>query len=184
MVCALLAINLYFVSIAGIHLNSQTNLAEYSSNVNTVKQNLIAKRGLIIDRNGEIIAQDRETYTVYAIVSSTRPSYKNKPAYVVDKEATAEVLANALNAPYDYILERLVSASYQTEFGLYGSNLSLSQKNAIAELDLNGIGFTKTLTRHYPLNTFAAYLIGFVQKDDLWSGQQYAGKRDTLLFAQ
>jgi penicillin-binding protein 2B len=167
MVCALLAINLYFVSIAGIHLNSQTNLAEYSSNVNTVKQSLIAKRGLIIDRNGEIIAQDRETYTVYAIVSSTRPSYKNKPAYVVDKEATAEVLANALNAPYDYILERLVSASYQTEFGLYGSNLSLSQKNAIEELDLNGIGFTKTLTRHYPLNTFAAYLIGFVQKDEL-----------------
>lgn len=167
MVCALLAINLYFVSIAGIHLNSQTNLAEYSSNVNTVKQTLIAKRGLIIDRNGEIIAQDRETYTVYAIVSSTRPSYKNKPAYVVDKEATAKILADVLAAPYDYILERLVSASYQTEFGLYGSNLSLSQKNAIAELDLNGIGFTKTLTRHYPLNTFAAYLIGFVQKDEL-----------------
>ncbi|MBN2877657.1 MAG: penicillin-binding protein, partial [Bacilli bacterium] len=167
MVCALLAINLYFVSIAGIHLNSQTNLVEYSSNVNTVKQTLIAKRGLIIDRNDEIIAQDRETYTLYAIVSSTRPSYKDKPAYVVDKEVTAEVLANVLAAPYDYILERLVSASYQTEFGLYGSNLSLSQKNAIEELDLNGIGFTKTLTRHYPLNTFAAYLIGFVQKDEL-----------------
>ena len=167
MVCALLALNLYLVSIAGIHINSQTNLVEYSSNVNTVKQSLIAKRGLIIDRNGEIIAQDRETYTVYAIVSSSRPSYKNKPAYVVDKEATAEVLADFLNAPYDYILERLVSASYQTEFGLYGSSLSLSQKNAIEELELSGIGFTKTLTRHYPLNTFAAYLIGFVQKDGL-----------------
>ena len=167
MVCALLAVNLYFVSIAGIHLNSQTNLVEYSSNVNTVKQKLIAKRGLITDRNGEIIAQDRETYTIYAIVSSSRPSYKNKPAYVVDKEATAEALAEALNAPYTYVLERLVLASYQTEFGFYGSSLSLSQKNAIEELNLSGLGFTKTLTRHYPLNTFAAYLVGFVQKDEL-----------------
>ena len=169
MVCALLAVNLYFVSIAGIHLNSQTNLVEYSSNVNTVKQKLIAKRGLITDRNGEIIAQDRETYTIYAIVSSSRPSYKNKPAYVVDKEATAEALAEVLEAPYAYVLERLVSASYQTEFGLYGSNLSLNQKNAIEALNLSGLGFTKTLTRHYPLNTFAAYLVGFVQKDELSS---------------
>lgn len=167
MACALLAVNLYFVSIAGIHLNSQTNLIEYSSNVNTVNQTLIAKRGLIIDRNNEIIAQDRETYTLFAIVSSSRPSYKNRPAFVVDKETTAEILADVLDAPYDFILGRLMSASYQTEFGLYGSSLSLSQKNAIEKLDLNGIGFTKTLTRHYPLNTFAAYLVGFVQKDAL-----------------
>ena len=118
-------------------------------------------------RSNEIIAQDRETYTLFAIVSSSRPSYKNRPAFVVDKETTAEILADVLDAPYDFILGRLMSASYQTEFGLYGSSLSLSQKNAIEKLDLNGIGFTKTLTRHYPLNTFAAYLVGFVQKDAL-----------------
>lgn len=160
------AINVFFVSIIGYHFNSQTDLKAYSANVNTVNQTLQAKRGLILDRNGEIIAQDNETYTIYAIVDSSRPSYKNKPAYVVDIDSTAETLSVYLDAPKDYIKERLLSASYQTEFGIYGKSLSLVQKEEIESLDLPGIGFLKTLSRYYPLNHFASYLIGFVNQEN------------------
>ena len=125
------AINLFFVSIVGLHINSQTDLKAYSANVNTVNQVLQAKRGFILDRNGEIIAQDKETYTIYAIVDTSRPSYKNKPAYVVDIDTTAQTLAVYLDAPENYIKERLLTASYQTEFGIYGSSLTLSKKDAI-----------------------------------------------------
>ena len=106
-VLIVISINIFLVSIVGYHFNSQTDLKAYSSNVNTVNQTLQAKRGFILDRNGEIIAQDNETYTIYAIVDSSRPSYKNKPAYVVDKDTTAETLAVYLDAPVDYIKERL-----------------------------------------------------------------------------
>ncbi len=160
------AINLFFVSIVGLHINSQTDLKAYSANVNTVNQVLQAKRGFILDRNGEIIAQDKETYTIYAIVDTSRPSYKNKPAYVVDIDTTAQTLAVYLEAPEDYIKERLLTASYQTEFGIYGSSLTLSKKDAIEALDLPGIGFSKTLSRYYPLNHFASYLIGFVNQEN------------------
>jgi penicillin-binding protein 2B len=161
-----IAINIFFVSIVGIHINSQTDLKAYSSNVNTVKQVLQAKRGFILDRNGEIIAQDKETYTIYAIVDSSRPSYKNKPAYVIDIDSTAQTLAVHLNAPEEFIKERLLTASYQTEFGLYGKSLSLAQKEAIEDLELPGIGFSKTLSRFYPLNHFASYLVGFVNQEN------------------
>jgi len=162
----LVAINTFLVSIVGYHFNSETDLKAYSANVNTVNQTLQAKRGFILDRNGEIIAQDKETYTIYAIVDSSRPSYKNKPAYVVDIESTAETLSIYLNAPKDYIKERLLSASYQTEFGVYGKSLSLIQKEEIESLELPGIGFSKTLSRYYPLNHFASYLIGFVNQEN------------------
>jgi len=118
-----IAINLFFVSIVGIHINSQTDLKAYSSNVNTVKQVLQAKRGFILDRNGEIIAQDKETYTIYAIVDPSRPSYNNKPAYVIDIDSTSKTLALYLEAPEEFIKERLLTASYQTEFGLYGKSI-------------------------------------------------------------
>ena len=165
-VLIVISINIFLVSIVGYHFNSQTDLKAYSSNVNTVNQTLQAKRGFILDRNGEIIAQDNETYTIYAIVDSSRPSYKNKPAYVVDKDTTAETLAVYLDAPVDYIKERLLSASYQTEFGIYGKSLSLVQKEEIEALELPGIGFSKTLSRYYPLNHFASYLIGFVNQEN------------------
>lgn len=160
------AINVFLISIVGYHINSQTDLKAYSANVNTVKQTLQAKRGFILDRNGEIIAQDNETYTIYAIVDSSRPSYKNKPAYVVDIDSTSETLSAYLNAPIDYIKERLLSALYQTEFGIYGKTLSLVQKEEIESLDLPGIGFSKTLSRYYPLNHFASYLVGFVNQEN------------------
>ena len=162
----LVFVNVFLVSIVGYHFNSQTDLKAYSANVNTVKQTLQAKRGLILDRNNEIIAQDNETYTIYAIVDSSRPSYKNKPAYVVDVDATSETLSVYLNAPSDYIKERLLSASYQTEFGIYGKSLTLLQKEEIESLELPGIGFSKTLSRYYPLNHFASYLIGFVNQEN------------------
>jgi len=161
-----IAINVFLVSIVGYHFNSQTDLKAYSANVNTVNQTLQAKRGFILDRNGEIIAQDNETYTIYAIVDSSRPSYKDKPAYVVDIDSTAETLSIYLDAPADYIKERLLSASYQTEFGIYGKSLSLIQKEEIESLELPGIGFSKTLSRYYPLNHFASYLIGFVNQEN------------------
>lgn len=165
-VLLVVAINVFFVSIVGYHFNSQTDLKAYSANVNTVNQTLQAKRGFILDRNGEIIAQDNETYTIYAIVDSSRPSYKDKPAYVVDIDSTAETLSIYLDAPADYIKERLLSASYQTEFGIYGKSLSLIQKEEIESLELPGIGFSKTLSRYYPLNHFASYLIGFVNQEN------------------
>lgn len=170
----LIVINSFFISILGIHYHSNSDLSTYASNVSTQESVLQAKRGLIIDSKGNIIAQDIATYTLYAILDSSRPSYKNQASYVVDKEQTANSLSTLLNAPYDYVLERLKLDSYQTEFGLYGTKLTQETKDAISALNLPGIGFIKSYTRDYPLDVFASYLIGFVAEDE--STHQIIGK--------
>ncbi len=169
-----IVINSFFISIVGTHLNSQSDLKTYANNVSTQKSILQAKRGLILDSEGNVIAQDIESYTLYAIVDKNRPSYKNQPSYVVDKEETATQLASILNAPYEYILNRLNFATYQTEFGVYGSKLSQEIKDQITALNISGLGFTKSYTRDYPLDVFASYLVGFVGEDE--SSHELVGK--------
>lgn len=159
-------VNTFFISIIGYHFNSEADLKKFAANVSTQVKTLQAKRGLIVDRNGEVIAQDLESYTLYAIVDPNRPSYQNQPSYVVDQEATAQALSTVLNASSDYILNLLQKASYQTEFGLYGSHLSLETKQQIEALNLPGLGFIKQYSRNYPLDVFASNLIGFVAQDE------------------
>ncbi len=169
-----IVINSFFISIIGTHINSNSDLKTYAANVSTQKNILQAKRGLILDSEGNVIAQDIESYTLYAIVDENRPSYKNQPSYVVDKEETATYLAGILDAPYDYVIGRLESATYQTEFGIYGSKLSQDIKDEITALNLPGLGFTKSYTRDYPLDSFSSYLIGFVGEDE--SSHEIVGK--------
>ncbi len=168
--------HLYVVIILGVHANSETDLKRYSNQINTMTRVLPAQRGMILDRNGEIIAQDVISYTLYAIVSSTRPSYQNRPAYVVDIDETAQKLSEVLNAPYEYLKDQMMKAGYQTEFGLFGSQLSQQKKEEIEALDLPGIGFTQNSSRNYPLNEFASYLIGFVNQEPLSNRMILVGK--------
>lgn len=167
-------VNTFLISISGYHLNSQTDIHRYANNLSTQVKTLQAKRGLIQDHNGEVLAQDIESYTLFAIVDSSRPSYQNQPSYVVDKEDTAQKLSLILNAPEEYILNLLNSASYQTEFGLYGNRLSLETKQSIDALNLPGLGFIKQYSRVYPRNIFASSLIGFVAQDT--QNSNYVGK--------
>lgn len=173
-ISVVIVVNTFLISIVGYHFNSQTNVARYADNLSTQVKTLPARRGYILDHNGEVLAQDIESYTLYAIVDSSRPSYQNKPSYVVDKEDTAQKLANILNAPEDYILNLLNSASYQTEFGLYGNRLSLELKQSIEALELPGLGFIKQYSRVYPRTIFASSLIGFVAQDT--ENSNYVGK--------
>lgn len=173
-VSVVIIVNTFLISIVGYHFNSQTNVERYANNLSTQVKTLQAKRGLILDHNGEVLAQDIESYTLYAIVDSSRPSYQNKPSYVVDKEDTARKLAEILNAPEDYILKLLNTATYQTEFGLYGNRLSLELKQSIDALELPGLGFIKQYSRVYPRNIFASSLIGFVAQDT--ENSNYVGK--------
>lgn len=86
---------------------------------------------------------------------------------MVDKEYTAKVLSEELDAPYEYILERLQKeGAYQVEFGSYGSKLTELHKLAIEELELPGIDFIESSKRFYPNGSFASYIVGYAKMDD------------------
>jgi len=141
------------------------NLVEFANNRNTVTKTLYANRGSIYDSNGDVLAQNVNSYTLIAYLSPKRTKNPDKPNHVVDKIGTATALSPIINMPVEDILSRLDKDLYQVEFGLHGK-LNESQKEQIEALNLPGLDYINTLTRYYRMSTFSSYIVGYAKKDE------------------
>jgi len=143
------------------------DLKKFAKNRNTTKEILVASRGVIYDKNEEVLAETVDSYTVIAYLDSSRSKNSTKPRHVVDKEMTAEKLAPLINMTKERILELLSQEGlYQVELGPGGRGLTELQKDSIEKLKLPGIDFITTSKRYYPNLDFASYILGYVVKDD------------------
>lgn len=149
------------------------NLQTYREKQYARQSTLKAQRGAIYDKNGNVIAEDSSTYTVYAVIDHT---YVNgsKKLYVTNKDAVATVMAKYLPLAKAKIIAYLSQPKLkQVEFGTAGAGLSLTIKQQLqAELKkakLSGIYFTDSPSRLYPNGIFASHVVGLAQaetKDD------------------
>lgn len=128
-----------------------------------------ASRGQILDRNGEAIAKDVPTYTLYAVINENYSKNSSVPLHVVDKREVAEKLAPLLNMEA-YEIERRLSPSnpdaFQVELGPKGRNIGHQLMEKIKALNLSGVYFTREKKRLYPNGIFASHVIGFAQPDE------------------
>lgn len=188
---ALVVTNVLFTMVTGVHFRSGENILSRKAGSGETKQMVIANRGYIYDRNGDIIAQDIESYDLYAYISEDRVNAGDTPVYVVDYETTSQQLAAIIEtdeakvadtaAGIKGILEQAKAAGkYQTELRPYGQNLSVDQKNRIEDLNLPGLGFAKSTKRVYPSGTFASQLIGYTRYDDEGSLEGASGFESTF----
>ena len=136
---------------------------------------LTAERGKILDRNGEVIAEDTLSYKLVAVIDESATQKAKDPNHVVDPEKTAEVLSGHLEMPEEEILQILETGiekdRYQVEFGSAGREISHTKMLEMKEEDLPGILFVRDLKRLYPNGSFASHLIGFALKEELDDGQ-------------
>lgn len=172
----IISFNVFFTTLTGIHLRSGVNVLDAREGFQQKVETLTAKRGIIKDRDGEIIAQNRDTYTIVAVLSKDRIG---DYSYVEDREFTARSLAPILNMEEEEILEYLNlqdEGIYQTYLGEKGKNLTIDQKKAIDAIEytpdpdkkttgLPGIEFEKTITRVYTPGKFSSTLLGFANYD-------------------
>jgi len=167
--CAVAA-NVFLVTIGKYHLWSGTDLGAYASSASTKTATLQARRGTIYDRNGSVIAQDVQSYNIICYLNKNRVGIGNRPAYVDDLVTTAQVLSEALGMDavevYDTLSSKQMEGKYQTELGSKGRNLSKETKDWIESHDLNGVEFVSTVSRQYPVGTFASYLIGYATSNN------------------
>jgi len=138
-----------------------------------------AKRGTIYDRNGEPIAEDATSYSLYAVLDKTylgmSPDGKQEreKLYVQEKniDKIAEILADNTNLEKDFVVEQLSRSQKQVEFGASGKNLTYEQKTKIEKaLDkdkIKGIYFDDHPARMYPNGVFASHFIGYAQPADV-----------------
>lgn len=142
------------------------NLSSQAKRLYTDNKTIKAKRGSILDTNGNPIAEDTSTYSVYAVISKSQVGANNKPLYVTNKKKTARVLSKYLPISYKKVLKALNpsnSKTFQVEFGGAGNNISVATKEKIEKQKLTGINFISSEARLYPNGTFASNLIGFAQ---------------------
>lgn len=170
--------NVIYLGVTGVHLISGDDIAGYADSRGGGRKvtTLYAKRGSIYSSDNEVIASDVTKYKLVAVLSSTRVKANGEPAYVVDKEKTAKLLAPIIGMSEDKILERLKKTGYQVEFGSYGNNLSSLVKDEIDALELPGLEFEELTSRNYRYGDFASYEVGFVQLSDDESNKTLIGQ--------
>ncbi|SDB31784.1 penicillin-binding protein 2X [Streptococcus henryi] len=164
-----------FIIIIGTDSKFGVNLSKGAKNVYQATVTVQAKRGTIYDRDGNPIAEDSTTYSVYAIVSKSYKTVSGKKLYVQSSQfdKVAEIFNEQLGMEKDYVLKQLKTKDvFQVSFGTLGSGISYSTMSAIEaameEAEIEGIAFTTSPGRMYKNGTFASQFIGFaqLQEDD------------------
>ena len=138
----------------------EIDMKEFAKNRNTASTILYAKRGTIYDNSKKeknILAVNVSSYTVIACLREKCSSR------VEDKQMTAEKLAPILNMKVDVLVELMSKKLYQVELGPGGRGIKGLVKEKIEELNLPGIGFTESYTRHYGNGDFASYVLGYAK---------------------
>lgn len=155
------------------------SLAEKTKDLYTYTSTVKGKRGSILDRNGEVIAEDATSYSIYAVVSTDYKGVGDKELYAKEEnyEQIAEILAEHTKIDKADALTKLKdnknedgSDKFQVEFGLGGQNISLETKQEIEkvmkEKNLYGIYFTGHPARIYPNGIFSSHFIGYAALED------------------
>lgn len=142
------------------------NLNKFALSRTTGNKVLYASRGSILDVNGEVLAENVNSYTVIAYLSSSRTKNDKNPQHVVDIEYTISKLAPVIGMEESRLRKLLSRDAYQVELGPEGRGISELLKEKIEELELPGIDFIKTSKRYYPYGSFASYIIGYAKKND------------------
>ncbi|MCQ2003750.1 peptidoglycan D,D-transpeptidase FtsI family protein [Rhizobium sp. NRK18] len=114
---------------------------------------LMASRPDILDRNGEVLATDIRTVSLYA-----------EPNKIVDPDEAVELLSTVL--PDLDIKKTYEKLSSKTYFQWLRRQLTPKQQSQILSLGIPGIGFRPEKRRFYPGGPVAAHILGLVNIDN------------------
>ncbi|SFP04390.1 penicillin-binding protein [Salibacterium halotolerans] len=139
------------------------NLAEMAESHWTTTQTLEGERGTIYDRNGEPLAEEVQSYTAFAVLD------EEYEGHVKNVEKTAEKLAPLIGLEKSELQSMLEEGreegKFQIELGSDSRYLSLSKKQEIEQLDLEGIHFRTEPKRYYPNQMFASHVLGYTERN-------------------
>ncbi|MBF0276846.1 MAG: penicillin-binding protein 2 [SAR324 cluster bacterium] len=150
LIFSLLASRLWYLQIVMGNENSERSLG---NRIRLIPQ--AAPRGVIYDRNGVAIADNRPAYQLQLI-------REDSP----DLERTLRNLSKALNIPHASLLKKLEDHRHQARFKPIILEEDLEYKKAAIietyQEDFPGISIVVQSRRFYPHNKIAAHVLGYV----------------------
>ncbi len=160
-------------------------LSESASDQYSAKDIRLPNRGTITtnDRYPLVLNQPVFALGVYT------PSLRQSPQELVDQimprlnltiddpaiSTDAAKLLPALNELKSKTAMSMLEKLNKNGYSVLARNLSVTEKEAISALNLNGLDFDPSFIRAYPEASLSAHLTGFVGRDDLGNPQGYFG---------
>jgi penicillin-binding protein 2 len=125
---------------------------------NSVKiQPLVPARGLIYDRNGKVLAENTQSFSLELI-----------PEQISDMDATLSQLQKLLNIPNEKIEQFQKQRKHQKRFISTPLLLSMTDeeiaKFAVVRPYFTGVDIASRLVRNYPYSDLAAHVVGYVSR--------------------
>ncbi len=116
---------------------------------------IAADRGLIIDRNGVVLADNITTTSLVLI-----------PSQIKDKDKTSEILSGILNVTKDEMDKHVNKITSIERVHPEGRQLPYEIADKIANLKLDGVYLVKESKRYYPYGSSLSHVLGYVGIDN------------------
>ena len=126
---------------------AETALTEYRYQVT-----IHPPRGELYDRHGVLLATNAVEYEIGL-----------SPVLILDREGTAQQLADAMGLPYNDLLDDMASPQ---PYVLLVRPAPAAMGQRVLALDLDGVVITPLTRRYYPHGTLASQVLGFVNLDN------------------
>ena len=114
-----------------------------------------ADRGLILDRNGKILASNITTTSLVLI-----------PNQIIDKEAVTKDLSEILNVTYEEMYKHVFKKTSIERVHPEGRRLDYETANKIDSLNYDGVYLVKESKRYYPYKEMLSHTLGYVGIDN------------------
>ena len=154
-----LIIILLFILIIGrvfyIQIFDYKKLSKYASDLWSRDLPIEANRGLILDRNGVVLADNLTTTSLVLI-----------PNQIKDKETVTKQLSEILNVTYDDMKEHVYKNTSIERVHPEGRRLSYDIAEEISNLNIEGVYLVKEAKRYYPYGNLLSHSLGYVGIDN------------------
>ena len=150
-VCAGLFVLLFF-RLVYLCVQKADYYEEKATQLHERERSIKAARGRILDRNGQVLADNKTVCTVSVIYNQ-----------VTDPEKVIEVLARELELTEEYVRTKVEKYSSMERVK---SNVSKEIGDRIREYDLPGVKVDEDYKRYYPYGELASKVLGFTGSDN------------------
>ena len=130
-------------------------LNEYASDLWSRDLPIEANRGLILDRNGVVLADNLTTTSLVLI-----------PNQIKDKDKATKSLAEILNVSYEEMKKHVYKKTSIERVHPKGRRLSYDIAEKISNLKLDGVYLVKEAKRYYPYGNLLSHSLGYVGIDN------------------
>ncbi|MFA5603612.1 MAG: stage V sporulation protein D [Bacilli bacterium] len=130
-------------------------LNKYASGLWSRNLPIEANRGLVFDRDGNVLADNLTTTSLVLI-----------PNQIADKNITAQKISAILGVSFDEMKKHVYKKTSIERVHPEGRRLSYEVADRILSLKLPGVYLVKEAKRNYPYDTFMSHTLGFVGIDN------------------